>query len=73
MKKEPTFYMALPSTEREKLRERQKLQTYREYTKNLTSLDVNRQMDAESEYLKRENQILFSRIPKHFWYIPIEF
>lgn len=62
MKKEPTFYMALPITEREKLRERQKLQTYREYTKNLTGLDVNRQMDAESEYLKQENQILFSRI-----------
>ncbi len=62
MRKEPTFYMALPATEREKLRERQKLRTYREYAKNLTGLDVNRQMNAESEYLIRENQILFRRI-----------
>ncbi len=62
MRKEPTFYMALPATEREKLRERQKLHTYREYARNLTSLNVNRQMNAESEYLIRENQILFQRI-----------
>jgi len=62
MKKEPTFYMALPTTEREKLRERQKLHTYREYAKTLTSLNVNRQMNAESDYLKRENRILFHRI-----------
>ena len=37
MAKEQTFYMALPKTEREKLRERQKLRVYREYTKNLGS------------------------------------
>lgn len=42
MKKEPTFFMALPVIEREKLREKQKLHTYREYTRNLTALDVNR-------------------------------
>ena len=62
MGKEPTFYMALPLTKREKLRERQKLKTYREYTKNLTGIDVNKQMDAESEYLVVENQILFRRL-----------
>ena len=62
MGKEPSFYMALPLTKREKLRERQKLKTYREYTKNLTGIDVNKQMDAESEYLVVENQILFRRL-----------
>ena len=51
MKKEPSFYMALPVTERDKLREKQKLSTYREYTRNLTGLDINKQMDAESDYL----------------------
>ena len=62
MKKEPTFFMALPATEREKLREKQKLQTFREYTRRLTSLDVNLQMNAESEYLIRENEFLFRRL-----------
>lgn len=62
MKNEPTFYMALPATEREKLREKQKLHTYREYTRNLTTLDINRQMNAESEYLIRENEFLFRRL-----------
>ena len=62
MKKEPTFYMALPATEREKLREKQKLHTYREYTRNLTALDINRQMNAESEYLIKENEFLFRRL-----------
>ncbi len=62
MKNEPTFYMALPATEREKLREKQKLHTYREYTKNLTSMDINRQMNAESEYLIKENEFLFRRL-----------
>ena len=49
MKNEPTFYMALPATERETRRAQQNLHTYREYTKNLTSMDINRQMNAESE------------------------
>ena len=62
MKKEPTFFKALPATEREKLREKQKLHTYREYTRNLTALDVNKQMDAESEYLIKENEFLFRRL-----------
>ena len=62
MKKEPSFYMALPLTERDKLREKQKLSTYREYTRNLTGLDINNQMDAESDYLVKENQLLFRRL-----------
>ncbi len=62
MKKEPSFYMALPVTERDKLREKQKLSTYREYTRNLTGLDINKQMDAESDYLVKENQLLFRRL-----------
>lgn len=56
--------MLLPKTEREKLRERQKLKTYREYTKNMTCLDVNAQMDAESDYLAVENRILYRRLTK---------
>ena len=52
MAKEQTFYMALPKTEREKLRERQKLRVYREYTKNMTAININAQMDAESDYLR---------------------
>lgn len=62
MPQEQTFYMLLPKSEREKLRERQKLRTYREYTKNMTCLDVNAQMDAESDYLAVENRILYRRL-----------
>ena len=57
-----TFYMSLPVSEREKFRERQKLKTYREYTRNLTSLDANAQMEAETDYLEYENQVLFQRL-----------
>lgn len=65
MRQEKSFYMALPKTQREKLRERQKLRTYREYTKNMTSIDINTQMDAESDYLATENQILYRRLTKN--------
>ena len=61
MKNEPTFYMALPATEREKLREKQKLHTYREYTKNLTSMDINRQMNAESWGADMKNRKIFGK------------
>jgi hypothetical protein len=54
--------MSLPVSEREKFRERQKLKTYREYTRNLTSLDANAQMEAETDYLEYENQVLFQRL-----------
>ena len=57
--------MSLPKTQREKLRERQKLRTYREYTKNMTCIDINTQMDAESDYLATENQILYRRLTKN--------
>jgi hypothetical protein len=57
--------MALPKSQREKLRERQKLRTYREYTKNMTSIDINTQMDAESDYLAKENQILYRRLTRN--------
>ena len=57
-----TFYMSLPVTEREKLRERQKLRTYREYTRNMTSLDANAQMETETDYLEYENQVLYQRL-----------
>lgn len=63
--KEQSFYMAMPRTQREKLREKQKLHTYREYTKNLTSVKVNTQMDAESEYLIRENRLLYKRLTQN--------
>ena len=65
MAKEQTFYMALPKTEREKLRERQKLRVYREYTKNMTGININSQMDAESDYLAVENRILYRRLTKN--------
>ena len=65
MAKEQTFYMALPRTEREKLRERQKLRVYREYTKNMTAININAQMDAESDYLAVENRILYRRLTKN--------
>lgn len=65
MAKQQTFYMALPKTEREKLRERQKLRVYREYTKNMTGININTQMDAESDYLAVENKILYQRLTKN--------
>lgn len=60
--KEPTYYMFLPFTEREKLREKQKLHSYREFARMTTKLDLNTQMNAESEYLIAENKILYQRL-----------
>lgn len=57
-----SFYMALPQTQREKLREKQKQRTYREFVDNLTALDANAQMDAESYYLIQENRLLYERL-----------
>ncbi len=62
MSDEPSFYMSLPFTQREKLREKQKQRTYREFVKNLTSINVNAQMDAESDYLVEENRLLYRRL-----------
>jgi hypothetical protein len=62
MSDEPSFYMSLPFTQREKLREKQKQRTYREFVKDLTSIDVNAQMDAESDYLVEENRLLYRRL-----------
>ena len=62
MSNEPSFYMFLPFTEREKLREKQKQRTYRKFVKDLTSINVNVQMDAESDYLVEENRLLYRRL-----------
>lgn len=62
MNDESSFYMFLPVTQREKLREKQKQQTYREFVKDLTAINVNAQMDAESDYLVEENRLLYRRL-----------
>lgn len=62
MSNDPSFYMNLPLTQREKLREKQKQRTYREFVDNLTALDANAQMDAESDYLIQENRLLYERL-----------
>lgn len=62
MSLEPSFYMHLPMTQREKLREKQKQRTYREFVEDLTALDGNAQMDAESDYLIQENRLLYERL-----------
>ncbi len=62
MNNELSFYMNLPLTEREKLREKQKQRTYREFVEHLTALDANAQMEAESDYLIQENRLLYQRL-----------
>lgn len=62
MDNELPFYVNIPVTEREKLREKLMLRTYREVVENLTALDANTQMDAESDYLIQENRLLYKRL-----------
>lgn len=62
MNDEPSFYMHLPMTQREKLREKQKQKTYRDFVEELTVLDANAQMDSESDYLIQENRLLYERL-----------
>lgn len=62
MNDEPSFYMHLPMTQREKLREKQKQKTYRDFVEDLTVIDANAQMDSESDYLIQENRLLYERL-----------
>ena len=62
MNEDQSFYMHLPLTQREKLREKQNRKTYRDFVEDLTALDANAQMDAESDYLIQENRLLYERL-----------
>lgn len=62
MNNELFYSMNIPSTEQEKLREKLMQRTYREVVENLTALDANTQMEAESDYLIQENRLLYKRL-----------
>ena len=60
--KEKSFYKSLPFAERRRLRQKQKVQLFRALVRALTKWDANVQINAESEYLYFENQLLNKKL-----------
>lgn len=53
-----TFFGCLASRSRKKLREKENLRLFLAFVRDFTAIDVNQQMDTESDYLFEESKSL---------------
>lgn len=60
--KKKTYYKALPLNLRKKLRQDQEYELYRTFVREITKFDIDSQVEAESEYLKTENRLLYNKL-----------
>jgi len=63
-KKRKTFWRCLSSRSRRKLRESENLRLFLDFVRDFTSIDVNLQMDTESDYLFKENKEMYLELTK---------
>ena len=65
MNDDTTFWMNLPVTQREKIREEIQRKEYKACIRELTSIPLTQQVQAENAYLRSENQVFHSRISRN--------
>ena len=65
MNDDTTFWMNLPVTQREKIREEIHQQEYKACVRELTSMPLTKQVQAENTYLRSENQMFHNRISQN--------
>ena len=59
---ESTYWMNLPVTQREKIREEIQRREYKAFIRELTSMPLTQQVQAENAYLRTENRMFHNRI-----------
>ena len=62
MNDDTTFWMNLPVTQRERVREEIHQREYKACVRELTSMPLTKQVQAENTYLQSENQMFHNRI-----------
>lgn len=60
--KRKTYYRALPLNLRKKLRHRRECEIYRTFVREMTKFDMDSQVEAETEYLKTENRLMYNKL-----------
>jgi len=60
--KEKTYYRALPLNLRKKLRQRREYELCRTFVSEMTKFDLDTQVEAEKEYLKTENRLMYDKL-----------
>ncbi len=57
-----TYYRALPLNLRKRLRQRKEYELCRTFVREMTKFDMDTQVEAETEYLKTENRLMYDKL-----------